>query len=328
MEQGNHQLLDGIVMEQLAYDDTNPLALPQLPIFLLTEDTHKIESSNQILKYQPIPSFLHQIKQGINERNEKYDLATATARTQLIGIGSSVARSGKTVFAVHLCAAIGAKNSRVFYLNLEMWNSSEVLLQHKPLPESVKSYSDFLYLIKTQPDDARQWLAKHTYYDESLRFERLLPFQHSADRVQLLKEDAVLLLDIIKKSNRFDYIVLDLNEGMTEWNLTLLEKVDIYYQVNIADKGWLAKHMQIMQYSESTYGEFYKQVNTRTISVTRETNNKHALSATGTEEHRGIRLPYIEQWEHGKAYILEVAEYRAAIEKCAALLTKYEVVSS
>src|SRR5690606_28455041 len=146
--------------------------------FLLTDYISDEGSSNQIIKYQPIPTLLYQLHQQIYEQNGKHIQTNMPAGTKLFGITSSIARSGKTVFALHLCAALGARNSRVFYLNLEMWSSSESLLKQKHMPSSVQSYSDFLYLIKTQPEHAGSWLAKHTYYDERLKFERLLSFEH------------------------------------------------------------------------------------------------------------------------------------------------------
>lgn len=322
MEQGKDQQLDGVLMESIAYDDATQLPSHPFPVFLLTEHIDDARSSNQILKYQPIPTLLYQLQQRIHEQSGKHIQANVSAGTGLIGITSSIARSGKTVFALHLCAALGARNSRVFYLNLEMWNSSEPLLEHKHMPSSVQSYSDFLYLIKTQPEHAGQWLAKHTYYDERLKFERLLPFEHSADRVQLSKEDALHMLGIIQKSKRYDYIIIDLSEGITEWSLSLLAAMNAHFQVHLADESWMEKHNQALLYSQSAFGELYEQVTDTAIPIIRETN---APFGRNNDEQRGVRLPYIEQWDHRRAHILEAAPYRAAVEKCTALLTRNEV---
>jgi len=324
IEQGNFQLFDGVLIESVIFDSIVDTQLSKLPYFLLVEEPNSNQSNHAIYKYQPIPVLLHQLQLCIYERSGTIEKTNKLSGTELIGISSSLARSGKTVFAIHLCAALGARNHRVFYLNLELWNCSEIILSTNNLPSSAQSYSDFLYLVKTQPEQAGAWLNKHAYYDEYLKFDRLLPFQHSADRVQLSAEDALLILNVIKGSKRYDFIVVDLEEGMSEWNLSILAAMNTHFQISLAEVVWLEKQQQALQCSQATYGGLYEQAMQGAISIVRETSQQRAapLSGIATE----ISLPYIEQWENRRVRILESAQYRAAIERCTALLARDEVV--
>ena len=280
--------LDLILVDEAIYDEFT-LKFPQFimlnnelqavqnvhtqPIVVqLVSQPSDFREHHKLVKYQPLSTLLHMLYTIIEGQRHMIarPVIPRTSETIVIGIGSSIAQCGKTIFALHLAHAIAARNERVFYFNLELWNTSEGWMSAEDPTASQVTYSDFLYAVKSNADEAQSWFAKHRQYDQRLRCDRLKPFSHIEDRQQLTKEDAGLMLDIIRTSGHYDYIVLDLSANYDEWNLTLLSACDIHYMMMMASEEWLKKHHMSVQYAQMKWKELTTKLESQTIVILNE----------------------------------------------------------
>lgn len=324
--------LDLVLVEEGIYDEftlTFPQLMPENDNSYVVQSAHAqpivvqlvsrpadFRDHYKLVKYQPLSTLLHMLYTIIEGQRHMVSrpVIPRTSETITIGVGSSIAQCGKTVFALHLAHAIAARNERVFYFNLELWNTSECWMTTDDASSSVVSYSDFLYAVKSNADEAQSWFAKHRQFDQRLQCDRLKPFAHIEDRQQLTKEDAQLMLDIIQASGHYDYIVLDLSANYDEWNLTLLVECDIHYMMTMASEEWLKKHHMSMQYARMKWKELTTKLESHTIVILNESRGVQSIQMRDVQVH--FKLPHIEQWEEQHASLLSSSIYRATIEHC------------
>jgi len=325
--------LDLILVDEVMYDQFTEqfpqLTLPQderltvqglhtqpIIVQLVSQPTH-IREHHKLVKYQPLSTLLHMLYTIIEGQRHTASrpVIARTSETIVVGVGSSIAQCGKTIFALHLTHAIASRNERVFYFNLELWNTSESWMSTDDPTSSSFSYSDFLYAVKSNAEEAQNWFAKHRQYDQRLQCDRLKPFIHIEDRQQLSKEDAQLMLNIIRSSGHYDYIVLDLSANYDEWNLTLLAECDIHYMMMMASEEWMMKHQMSIQYARMKWKDLTTKIESNAIVILNESRQTRSINNTELQVH--FKLPHIDQWEEQYATLLSSSIYRATVEHCA-----------
>lgn len=303
------QLLQASVQSKsISYSQGVPI------IVQLVSPGHGNKYEKSLMKYQPLSSLLHMLH-TIIEGERQQVLATAIHATDecvVIGVGSSIAQCGKSLFALHLTNGIASHNQRVFYFNLELWNTTQRWLLSGDSP-STATYSDFLYNVKSNAEQAKIWFSKHRQFDQRLRCDTLLPFAHIEDRQQLSKEDAQLMLKTIAESGHYDYIVLDLSAGYDDWNLTLLSECNFHYMMMLANEEWLMKHEMSLAYARMKWSHSLENLEAQAIKILIDGKSKQQQFAS---DHYHVTLPYIEQWQEQSPHILHSSVYRAAVEHC------------
>ena len=285
----------------------------------------------ELLQYQSLPVLL----QGLSElcarsASSRFGHSSALAgRTsageksgpEVIAVYSAAGGVGKTTLALHLAHAAGAMGKRVLYLNLERWSSAAAWLEEdrpEPLPPGGEGMSELLYRLKAQPDEAGSWLSEHARRDPLLKAHYIAPCSNAEDRLQLTAEDATGLLMAIAGSGQYDLIVCDLDDGLTELQLCLLELSDHVL--------WLTSGSGLVQRKLSAalscgllkWGDRFQRVCDKGRLVCSFTDAEAASKRQDTSVIRpaGAILPEVAEWRQGgRARLNSSPLYRAATDK-------------
>lgn len=295
-----------------------------IPIIVLAAERREL-LEHELYKFQSVSALLH----GMQQRYERFRSGhakkrlVADDRQQTIAFCSTLEQAGKTVMALHVAALLASKGYRVFYCNLERWNTSDSFLAGRVLQEQAASYSDLLYVVKSR-QNASKWLAEHAAAVEEYSFYMLRPFQHEADRRGLTTEDAQRLVAAIAESGLFDHVLVDLPAGLDDWTLPLLQQCHAHYMLLLPQHGWQRKHQLAMSCAERHNTQALEELQHKRLLVLSE---PYGSCQPGSSVSDLDSLPYVEAWQQGDPVLLGSVHYRAAVERCIQpLLTGEKVV--
>lgn len=264
----------------------------------------------QLPKYVPLSKLLHDI-QNIVDHNRATPVRMQQDGVTIVSVGSSLPYCGKTIFALHLAHILASRPYKVFYMNLELWDTSMQWISSGDHSEG--SYSELLYAIKSHSQDINQWLKANIQYDSHLQIDYLNPFLHKEDRANLAKQDVEAMLGAITELKLYDYIVVDLDAGYHQWNQSIVTKSDLHFMMMLSSEQWLGKHEKYMQYLQYINGHDYEGINQQAIKVSvGDIANTGAYKNTKVQ----IKLPFIEHWQSRICPILSSSSYRAVVEHC------------
>lgn len=216
-------------------------------IFVLQESEEAAEEDWQCIdKFQSPQKIIKKLAeympewQGGNEEKSAQDL-----QLKIIGVYSPVKRCLQTSFALTMGQLL-AREHKVLYLNFECYSGFAQMLQ-KEFPEDML---DVLYYFKC----AREKL--------SIRFSSIVqsingldfipPGQASLDMQGISAEKWIELLEMIKKVSDYEYLILDLSDGMSGL-FELLSRCYKIYTITRDDGFAMAKmhqYEQILQLNE------------------------------------------------------------------------------
>jgi len=284
-----------------------------IPLAVLVAHRREMHE-RELYKFQSVSSLLHQLQQRYERvksgQGKRQIMLQEQPRT--VAMCSTLEQCGKTMMSLHMATILANKGYRVFYCNFELWNTSEVLLPQLKV-RGTASYSDLLYIVKSNASQAADWLAEHALLEPTYHIHTLRAFQHEADRSLLSTEDARELLRTIDSSGLYDYIIVDMPAGLTSWTLPVLAACDVNYMLMLPQPSWQHKHNMAVAYAEQQHSEWIAQVNHKRWYVLNEPyGNCQNDPKVMFHEH----LPHIEAWQANEPALLESVSYRAAIERC------------
>jgi len=291
-----------------------------IPIIVLAAQRRELEQ-HELCKYQSLSSLLHSLQQ----RYEYYrgthvkSFKAIGEKQRIIGICSTLEQTGKTVLALHMAALLASKGYRVFYFNLEQWNTSDIYLRGRA-DQGQPSYSDLLYLVKSK-QPSKKWLAERVTAIAQFGFYTLSPFQHEADRQGLSSSDAKSMMLAVADSGLYDFVIVDFPAGINPWTLPLLQQCAAHYMLVLRQRAWQCKHKLAL--ASASAGQqaaaMMQELQLESWSIVNELNGGSHSAIELTHQPLEI-LPYVEAWQAGDAVLLSSAGYRAAVERCIAPL--------
>jgi hypothetical protein len=285
-----------------------------IPFIVLTAERREQEQY-ELYKFQSLSALLHSMQQRYEYfRSDKAKSYSVTGdKPRVIGVCSTLEQTGKTVLALHIAALLVSKGYRVFYYNLEHWNTSEYYLQGL-LPQETASYSDLLYLVKSK-QSIKRWLADSVQAVARYGFNTLRPFQHEADRSSLASDDVKAILSAIVESGLYDFVIVDFPAGLNSWTLPLLQQCTAHYMLELPQLTWQHKHQLALASAERQAGEIMQELQHKSWSIINELNSSGGAGIEGS--HMALAsLPYVAGWQEREPILLGTASYRAAVERC------------
>jgi|GEM_PF-356327 len=283
----------------------------------------------ELLQYQSLPLLLQaliELRMRVDgARSGPFSLSTVPGRgIAVIAVFSAVGGSGKTTLSLHMAHAASVLGKRVFYLNMERWNSSAVWMgdNEKAAGGAQQSesegLSELLYCLKAQPGSALKWLVSHVKYDSWLKTSYIAPCSNPEDRLQLSAEDALSVIEAITASQQYDLIICDMDDELSLLQLALLEKADSVLWIAGRDVSAQRKQAAALHYGKQKWGERFLRICGKAQLVHNEGEPSHRfeLEQRSFIPSAAASLPNVEAWRTAyQAPLLSSPAYRAAVDR-------------
>lgn len=207
--------------------DITPELLPERCAFAYFVDTPDVQIIHQcpaVCKFQKIDMLYKQILSLYSE--VAADIITTVSGEEgscrVISFLSPAGGVGSSTVAAACAMALVKKGKRVLYLNLEKYGSTKAFFQGM----GQESLSDVLYNIKSQKANLALKLEGIIKQDESgVCF--LAECDVVLDRLEMKKEELDILLNQIKISENYDYVILDMDFSFDDFELEAMKQSNV-----------------------------------------------------------------------------------------------------
>ncbi|RDW21714.1 AAA family ATPase [Oceanobacillus chungangensis] len=223
-------------------------------VIFLDDDKLTVDRSDQnsLYRYQRLGQLVSGMLAIYYDRNLTAGKYLARSKqTQVLSVYSPVGGSGKTAVAVNLSKQLALNNAKVFYLNLELINTTSLYFSSNDDDPSlqvfyyVKSESPLL-LSKIEALKKYDPYSMVDYFDIAINAEELLEFNES---------DVKRLINGIVETGSYDYIVVDLDSSLHERNIAALKECDQVVWPITNDKQSMLKTQSFFNEEEKLVGK-------------------------------------------------------------------------
>lgn len=247
--------IECLLISESAYkQEVDTLNIPH--IIILSESGENLNKAlHHINKYQSCETILHEIMVYYSDKSKAAPTAIRTGlkKMKIIGVYTPVGRCLQTTFSLTLGQML-ARNHKTLYLNFEIYSGFARMMSRN----FNSDISDLMYYFSC----AREKLA---YRMESM-IETVngLDFIPPADIYQNLAgirgNQWIDLFQEIEKSSEYEYMILDLSDGILDlWDV--LRECDYIYTISREDGAAIAK---IEQYEKALESMNYEDITART----------------------------------------------------------------
>lgn len=316
--------IDFIAAEPELLQELQP-ELAHIPAVTLVSRKGETGGRDELLQYQSMPLLM----KGISERFDalrRSDSGSGHAgirlksdAARLLTVHSASGGVGKTTLALHLAYAASSRGLRVFYLNLERWDTSGLWLNSpKEEANTVDGLSELLYVIKAGGSTAlAQWIAERRKFHSLLKCDYLPGFRNAEDRMSLSAEDAATIVDAVTQSGHYDQVIVDMDDGLENMHVALLEKSDHNFWVASEDDSVIAKLSLCLRYGRQKWGEKFIRIVNKSELVRNRTNGEPGGAWNQLDVAQApIVIPEVKEWRNGECRaLLSSSTYRAAADK-------------
>ncbi|REE67271.1 CobQ/CobB/MinD/ParA nucleotide binding domain-containing protein [Paenibacillus taihuensis] len=256
----------------------------------------RARAAHEVLMVQPLPQLLQALTAAfaayggiaVQSRNSGGDEGEVT----VAAVYSASGGIGKTTLAHQLCQLAAISGARVFYLNLEQWNSS-VLGEGA---EGGEDLAQLLYTVQTEPERAALQLTALRKRHVAFGVDYIAPCGNAEERLSLTAEHVSKLVEVIKATGEYDVIVADLDSRMDPMHIGVFgASQHVLWLVSRHPVG-MRKLELAKAYGEQKYGDAFRQLRSKLHMV---------------EVGNGGELPYVSELADGGA---GTSAYRGAVE--------------
>ena len=261
-------LADGKIYEELSKDTAKRERL------VLLDSGENIKAGKSIRKYQSGEDIRKQLMEVYAEWAVAGDMAKNGGRhTTVIGIFSPVCREIQTSFSL-LMGQFLAKKNRVLYLNFEPFSGLSGLLDHS----GDRDLTDLVYYLEGGKERLVYKLESMVGNVNGLDY--ISPAFSFIDLGQISAENWLLLLQTLRETGNYDYIILDLSE-LVQGLLDVLRSCEMIY--TISDREGMALS-RMKQYEDLLKALEYEDI----VTLTSKCELPHFKKLPGSIEE----LPY------------------------------------
>ncbi|ACS99915.1 AAA family ATPase [Paenibacillus sp. JDR-2] len=294
--------------------------LPEgVPVAALVAAPGQFPLYQELLQYQALPGLLQRMASLMAPVSQG---AAREQSAQVIAVYSASGGVGKTTLARQLVHTAASSGQRIFYLNLERWNAVDTWLE-AGVVHGDEGLSQLLYMLQSHPGKAGEWLGRHSKRDPYLRADYILPCSNPEDRLTLQASDANAIVRTIAATGQYDLIVIDLDDGLDELHLTLLELSHEVIWLVTEDAAVQRKSQLAYQYGVQRFGERFRLLEPRLqLVVNRSDGQLHIRRSIFKQAY--AFLPDTAAMGRGATAVLASPPYMAAVERLYQQLVKEE----
>ncbi|MBD5096190.1 MAG: AAA family ATPase [Lachnospiraceae bacterium] len=214
------QIIDCLIIDEKLYTESISRQGINQVFVLVSDDSeeNKYQYANVISKFSSVKEIIHKVtgKLGISMGiSEKQD---GEAGTTLIMVYSPVGGVGKTTAAMALCYQLGLLNKRVIYVNFDtIQNYQWIVNREEYIENGLERYMTRHDISVADKLSEEVW---------QCGFSCAKPFKSSKLSYGIKNSDYLFAIEELKKTNKYDYIVIDTMSDLGELNLSVLDKCD------------------------------------------------------------------------------------------------------
>ncbi len=187
-------------------------------IAVLSNGMHQNVGCASIYKYKNANNIAGDLM-GLVDFNVCVDLDN-NSDTSVIMFYSAAGGSGKTTLALLLAQAFANQAKKVFYLNLEGYQSTTLFLKG----QSNSNFAQVLYYLKNGDINLASRVRALRSIDEGTNIYYFEPSKNIMDTSELDANDTKLLIKAIKDSDQYDFIIIDSSSTINTSCVTLLKQ--------------------------------------------------------------------------------------------------------
>ena len=248
-------------------------------------------------RYQPLPQLLdawigHAKRSGVGK-----DLQVGS--TRIIAYLSVLGGSGRTTASVNMARQLGVLGLKVFYLNLEIMNSSALFPAGKRR-EGEGSLSRLLYEIKSTQDTGERVelsLARYVMRHDALKCDVFEPSVHMKELMEMTVSDVEVLINLIAKNGEYDVVVIDTDNFSEERLRAVMENSHSLLWVLLDDLISMYKSGVWLEHMEKEDSVLFGQIMDKSKFIV----NRYTGSLANPLPRKDMRLdavlPYIPSWK-------------------------------
>lgn len=248
-----NDLVDILLISPDLYDESLHIPKETSLIFLEDNKMNLNRSERQtVYRYQRLNQLVSNILAIYYENNQHAGkLLARSKQTEVITVYSPIGGSGKTTIATNLSKQLALNNLKVFYLNLELLNTTKLFFQSEEDNPSLQIF----YYVKSQSPQLLSKIESLKKYDAHSNVS-YFDIEISADELlEINEEDVKRLINAIVETSTYDFIVVDLDSSLHERNIAALKECDrIIWPISNDDQG-LLKTASLLAEEERIFGK-------------------------------------------------------------------------
>lgn len=184
---------------------------------------HSVNGIPAIGKYQKADNIFRDIFSYFAEKNQtgvEYNFSNSDVTTRAIMFYHAAGGTGCSTVAAAYAMHLASNGKKVFYLNLELTGASELFFK----AEGKNNFSEVIYSVKSRNGNLPMKLLACAVTDR--RGVSFVNSSSSPDMLELTSEDTALLIDTLKHSCDFEYLIIDTDPGMDDKTRIVMEHAD------------------------------------------------------------------------------------------------------
>lgn len=187
-------------------------------IFILTEQSEKREFDNWNISYINKYTSVKEICSEVMDNMATDVGLSAGESTKIIMVYSPIGGIGKTTVAAGLCGALAQKHKRVLFIGTDTLQTFGYLVEGGAvLAAGLEKY--FVTHSENIYEELKPYIKKGL-------FHILPPFIRALSSLNITGSDYAYLIDKIKTTGEYDYIIIDSSSDFTEHTSLLMGKAD------------------------------------------------------------------------------------------------------
>lgn len=234
----NHPISVALIAEKDFSEDIREVPVEHL--LILGEECGKDPVNIKILdKYQSCEQIIKELLEWLAKEGVLGRAMSNHKELKLIGVYSPVGKCLKTSFSIVLGQLLSKKH-KVLYLNMESYSGLGKLLQK----EFSTDMSELIYYLQNSSEKFVYRMG--SMIEQAGELDILPPFDSFLDFVSVSSEEWMQLFHEIEKGSDYEYLILDLSDGV-QGLFDILRLCNVVYTLSREDGFAMAK---ITQYEE------------------------------------------------------------------------------
>ncbi|GGH77619.1 cellulose biosynthesis protein BcsQ [Pullulanibacillus pueri] len=208
----NHEQIDILLIAPELLTQELPIQHVGLVLMLEDERIARYDSTFiRIFKYQPLNKLISDILSHYYDENGKIQsFHYEMGRTKVLSMYSASGGVGKTTLAISLARQLALADKKVFYLNLELINSTSLYLTSLDDQPSTQ----ILYHVKTSKDQLVSKIESLKKYSADMKVEYFDLAINPEEMLDLTEEDVNTLVSGLLETKHYDFIIIDGDDSL------------------------------------------------------------------------------------------------------------------